>query len=360
MGIKSRLSIAILGIAAIAIALIGGLGLLTLRSVISSTEAELASSARAEFFRAVDREAFAHEALARTLSESPGVWERMRADDRPGLLGDIASMFAALKAHGINNIHFHRPNTTTLLRLHAPNQYDDDLSTLRPMIVDVNRTGMSRRGIEMGVNGLPIRGAVPVVARDGQYLGVVEVGSFITEEFLRSFVEPGSAYTLFFLKEGRLDVFAATPGAGAPRLSAEMLAEALRHGDTKLRSQAGDKSYLSTATTLRDYAGRTVGVVQIDVDTTRLESAYSAAIQRLLAGVLFLGFVAAVTAVLTALGILRPMAQLIQTTERIAANVPAPPVPFVHRADELGRFARAISEFRASKSQLQRQAADLD
>jgi PAS domain S-box-containing protein len=360
MGIRGRLSIAFLGIAAVAIALIGGLGLLTLRSVISLAEDDLASRARAEFFRAVERQASANAALAQLLAASPAVQERMRNDDRAGLLADLGPGFAALKAQGINNIHFHRPNTTTLARLHAPRQYDDDLSALRPMIVEVNRTRSPRQGIELGVNGLPIRGAVPVIAGAEQLLGVVEVGSFISPEFLRNFAQPGSSYTVFFSKADALEVFAATPDAGAPQLGLDLLAGVLRKGGVTAHARVGDTSYLSMATPLRDYAGRSVGVIQIDIDTTELESSYDEAIRFLVAGILLLGLLAATTAVLTALGILRPLERLIHTAESIAANAPAAPVPFVGRSDELGRFARAIDEFRDNKVQLQRQAADLD
>lgn len=361
MGIKARLSIAILGIAAVAITLIGGLGLLTLRSLISSTEEELAAHARAEFFRAVERQASANEALARLLSESPGVRERMRGDDRPGLLSDLGPTFAALKAHGINNIHVHRPNTMTLARLHAPEQFDDDLSLLRPMIVEINRAGLARRGMELGVNGLPIRGAVPVIDRDERPLGVVEVGSFISAEFLRDFAEPGFAYTVYYSNASALELVATVPDALAPRLSKDTLARVFGQGDFTTRTSAADKSHLTTVAALRDYAGRAVGAIQIDIDITELEATYDRAVQMLLIGTLFLGLVAASIAILTALGILRPLERLVHTAQGIAASGgPAPPVPFVGRSDELGRFARAIDEFRTSKARLQSQAADLD
>ena len=361
MGIKARLSIAILGLTTVAIALIGGLGLLTLRSLISSTEQELASRARAEFFGAIERQASANEALARLLSEFPGVQERMRNDDRAGLLSDLEPAFAALKAYGINNAHFHRPNTTTLARLHAPNQYEDDLSLIRPMIVEINRTRTPRRGIELGVNGLPIRGAVPVTARDGQPLGVVEVGSFITTEFLSDFAEPGSAYAVYYSKAGGLELLASMADTGAPRLSRDVLVGILGQGDVTAHTRANGRSYLSTATPLRDYGGRSVGVAQIDIDTTHLEATYDRAIWMLLIGIVLLGVMASSIAVLTAMGILRPLERLIQAAQGIAASDgPATPVPFTGRSDELGRFARAIGEFRNSKIRLQSQAADLD
>jgi len=360
MGIKTRLSIAILGVVAAAIPLTGGWGLLTLRSVISSTEEELASHARAVFFRAVERQSSANEVLARLLAESPGVQERMRNNDRLGLLSDLAPTFATLKAYGINNVHFHRPNTTTLARLHAPNQYDDDLSALRPMIAEVNRTRTARQGIELGVNGLPIRGAVPVTAPDGRSLGVVEIGSFINAEFLRGIAEADVLYTVYFSGPGGLQRLSGTSDSGATHLSAEDLAKVFERGDVTVRTTAGGMSRLCTVTVLPDYAGRSVGVLQVDIDTTGLEGAYDTAIRRFLIGILLLGLVAASVAALTALGILRPLSRLIRSVELIATNASAPSVPFIGRSDELGRFARAIDEFRNSKSRLQAQAAELD
>ena len=360
MSIKARLSVAILGIAALAIALIGGLGLFTVHLLISATEEDLTARARGQLFRAIESRAAENEGFARLLATLPSVHDRIRNDDRSGLIADLGDAFAALKGYGINNTHFHRANTTTLARLHAPNQYDDDLSAVRSMIVEVNRSGTPRRGIELGVNGLPIRGAVPVVGQDGRHLGVVEVGSFIDAEFLSGLAVPDATYAVFFSKGDALEVFAVSPGMRAPRLPMPVLQSVFRQGAVADRSRVGDAAYLSTATALRDYAGRPIGVVQIDFDITSLEKGYDLAISLLLAGTAVIGLLAGLTALLTALGILRPLARLISATEDIASNRPAAPVPLVERADELGRFARAIDEFRKSKSQLQAQAADLD
>ena len=352
MSIKGRLSVAILGVAALGVALAGGLGLFAMRALISATEEERAERAHERFFDAIDSRATVNVGAAELLAALPGVATSLRDDDRTGLIADLGSVFAALKAHGTNYVHFHRPDTTTLARLHAPDRYDDDQSQIRLMIVDVNRDRAARRGVELGATGLAIRGAVSVVDEDGGALGVVEAGSFIDAELLDRVVDGYTAYTVFFAKGGQLEAFAASWNARAPRLDAAALRDASALGAATRRARVGDAVYLVTAMPLRDYAGTTVGAVQIDIDTTGLENAYRLVVNLLLIGTLALALLAGLGATLIAQGILKPLERLIRTTRDIAADRPSAPVPLLQRADELGEFARAIDQFRSGKDQL--------
>lgn len=81
-------------------------------------------------------------------------------------------------------LHFHLPNTRSLVRLWREKQIQrdgvwvdvsDDLSGFRPTVQDVNRTGRPVRGIEVGQGGFVVRGVAPVRAADGRHLGSVEM-----------------------------------------------------------------------------------------------------------------------------------------------------------------------------------------
>lgn len=81
-------------------------------------------------------------------------------------------------------VHFHLPNGRSLVRLWRKKQVtrkgealdiSDDLSTFRKTVMDVNRDGQPRVGIELGRNGFSIRAVVQVTDEKGQRLGSVEV-----------------------------------------------------------------------------------------------------------------------------------------------------------------------------------------
>jgi signal transduction histidine kinase len=81
-------------------------------------------------------------------------------------------------------LHFHLPNSRSLVRLSRDKQtrvdgqwvdISDDLTAYRATVVFVNNTGMIATGIELGSQGLAVRGVIPVFAEDGQQIGSAEV-----------------------------------------------------------------------------------------------------------------------------------------------------------------------------------------
>jgi PAS domain S-box-containing protein len=193
---------------------------------------------------------------------------------------------------------------------------------------------------------------VPIVGDDGRQLGVVEVGSFIDAEFLEAFEEDGTAYTVFFVKDGGFAVFAASPAARAPRLSPSLLQQALAGGSTVAVRSGDHPIYLSTAAQLRGITEEAIGVVQIDIDTTSLESSYALALKLLFGGLLVIGTLAALAMFATIAGILRPLERLLRAVKDIAADHTTAAVPLLKRGDELGDLARAIESFRAGREEL--------
>jgi hypothetical protein len=81
-------------------------------------------------------------------------------------------------------LHFHLPNARSLLRAWRKQQVkrdgvwmdvSDDLTSFRQTVLDVNQTGKTVEGIELGRGGFAIRGLAPVRDEYGKQLGSVEV-----------------------------------------------------------------------------------------------------------------------------------------------------------------------------------------
>ena len=81
-------------------------------------------------------------------------------------------------------LHFHLANGRSLVHLSSSKQtmvdgklvdLSGDLSASSPIIIETNKSKQPTIGIEAGSGGFAIRGAVPVQAPDGRYLGAVEV-----------------------------------------------------------------------------------------------------------------------------------------------------------------------------------------
>ncbi|MFA5904373.1 MAG: cache domain-containing protein [Desulfobacula sp.] len=74
-----------------------------------------------------------------------------------------------------SNMHFHLPSGHSFLRMHKPEEFEDDLTQIRPMIMQVHKDKKSISGYETGKHGLFYRVAKPVFFNGG-YIGVLEIG----------------------------------------------------------------------------------------------------------------------------------------------------------------------------------------
>ncbi|TVQ34513.1 MAG: methyl-accepting chemotaxis protein [Geminicoccaceae bacterium] len=288
----------------------------------------------------IDERALAMEAIALAVAALPDVRYATIDADRHWLSAVLEEPFAVLKAEfGISQMHVHSADTRSIYRLHAPDDYGDDLSTYRPMLVEVNRLQQPRRGIEAGRFGTPIRGAVPIHL-EGEHVGSIEVGSFLTHEFLQSFAPEGIDITIAAPGEGGLTVRASTRGEAASFDPTTKLAaaESVRH--------AGNDVLAVRNLVLYDALGDVYGIAEITMDITAMDTAFK---RDLVTGFAFMALflVAVVTAaVLLARGITKPIAATTHVMQRLMAGEADVEVVGRGRLDEIGTMARALEGFK--------------
>ena len=88
----------------------------------------------------------------------------------------------AYKAENLfyTNLHFHLPSGHSFLRMHEPEEFGDDLSVIRPMIMQVHKIQNPLSGYEIGKHGLFYRVVRPMFFK-GEYVGAVELGIMAEE-----------------------------------------------------------------------------------------------------------------------------------------------------------------------------------
>jgi diguanylate cyclase (GGDEF)-like protein/PAS domain S-box-containing protein len=74
------------------------------------------------------------------------------------------------------NMHFHTDKTVTILRVHKPEMYNDDLSKIRHIIARANEMKLPESGVEVGLNGIYYRVVQPVFNARRDHIGCVEFG----------------------------------------------------------------------------------------------------------------------------------------------------------------------------------------
>lgn len=304
--------------------------------------------------------------LAHLTAENQDVAAALAAGDRQRLLGLLQPGYRTLKElYGIEQFHFHVPPATSFLRLHAPEQYGEEMASFRPSIVQAWQTGKSVSGIETGVFGMSIRGVAPVLYR-GEQVGTVEVGLSMAESFLQDFKNNYDSEIVVYVDDGsgkkKPGVFAATRSPAF--LPPELFDRSYRRGEIVLRTTRMDGRGMAVITgPVTDFSSRIIAVVEIYVDrgpTLALLKKYALVAAAIgLAGFgASVAFIYCITVLFT-----RRIERVVESAEQIADGGCDTGIPLQSR-DELGLMADAINRMlvslNESKDRLRHYAENLE
>ncbi len=102
-------------------------------------------------------------ALARAsmIADLPKARSLFAAQDRAGLLAEYGKMFTEQEEKfGVDQAQFHTSSSTSFLRLNDAENFGDDLTKFRPLVVVVNRDQTPRKGFAIARSGPAIFGIV--------------------------------------------------------------------------------------------------------------------------------------------------------------------------------------------------------
>lgn len=189
--------------------------------------------------------------------------------DRDGLLTELKGAYAAVHQDGIDQLQFHEPLAKSFLRLHKPEKFGDDLTQIRPMVVEANRSGKAMAGIEAGVAGVGIRGVVPVEGASG-LVGTVEFGYGIDQKLLNRLAGADDSFVAIYLGTEPPEPVATNFPAGFTA-SADELKTALAAEVVHDRLSVGDQALAVSYTALKDAGGKAIGVVAVGIDRAGID-----------------------------------------------------------------------------------------
>lgn len=297
-----------------------------------------------------------NKALARAelLAALPVTRQAVAAKDRQALLDTFAAMFEGQKErHGVDQVQFHVPPATSLLRLHSPTLFGDDLTRFRPMVVAVNRDKVSAKGLAIARGGPAIFGVAPVNDPAGSHAGSVEFGIdfapilvamksaygiefalFIEEKPLREFATAvNPAVFSDQNRVGRFVLMETTNGALMRGLAGDADISVLGEPVTYTREAQG-VPYGVLVVPLRDGAGQSLGVVAAarDFSGSRAASGRSLVWQICLAVFAVVILAGAIIVVIRGF-LLRPLQVVVGRFVGLFSGKPSEPI------EDAGRFA---------------------
>jgi len=125
------------------------------------------------------------ETAVTTITENKDVQKLVLDGNRDELNAMLQPAYQKLKEKGFSNGHFHTPASVTILRLHKPEFFGDDLTSFRFLVNDTNRDKKMIRGIEEGASGLMMRVIEPVYY-ENNHIGSFEMGAIFGDAFVNN------------------------------------------------------------------------------------------------------------------------------------------------------------------------------
>jgi methyl-accepting chemotaxis protein len=290
-----------------------------------------------------------NKALARAelVAALPVTREAMATQDRQRLLAEFGAMFEGQKErYGVDQVQFHVPPATSLLRLHDPTTFGDDLTRFRPIVVAVNRDHTSQKGLAIARSGPAIFGVAPISDPQGNHAGSVEFGLDFGAMLVALKTAYGLEFTLFIEEKplrdfaagidpallsdqnrvGRFVRFHTTNGALMKDLALDSDISVVNEPVSYARDSQG-VPYGVLLIPLRNGSGQSLGVVAVarDFSSSRAAAGRSLVWQLCLAIFAIVLLAGAIIVVIRGL-LLRPLELVVERFVKFSSGGPSAPI----------------------------------
>ncbi len=320
------------------------------QGAVEDANTELFAQLDDSFVASVDSELAYLSMAVETLIRDDSLMELFAERDREALLSELSDYYDRLEdEYGIAQLQFHTPPATSFLRLHAPENYDDDLSAFRNTVVEANETARPVVGLEVGRGGPGTRVVYPVQV-DGEHVGSVEFGGAIDSSLAEIEQTYGIEYAVgiedaVFEQARRLDtadtdvvrdemVYYAFSGEQARSITGE-------YDRQEMTSDYNDRNIYLHEIPIQDFRNDTVGHVLAIVDRTDMAADMQTAILLSVSGTVAIAVLIVGVIFLVLRRAFRPLDHVVSVMDRMADGDLSQDVES-ERADETGRLLNAV------------------
>lgn len=225
----------------------------------------------------------AYKILSTHLMNSKVINDYLKNDKREELHELLKKDYEDLKKVDPNLfvMHFIDKNNTTILRMHKPFSFDDDLSRKRPIVAYANRALKPQYAFEVGKNGIVYRITTPFIYK-GEHTGLLEFGIKL-KYFSQSIDSRYDTFSAILVKNDALKVLSAKKNY--PKIDDYSIVEEdnifhklKKDIDLSKSSQlieSNGRSYLLfNDINLEDYTGKAVSKILVAKDITSMVEKY--------------------------------------------------------------------------------------
>ncbi len=201
----------------------------------------------------------------RKIVEDPEMANMIKEKDREGLYSFLKPKWELLQEEEeyVDVMHLHSPDGTSLLRMHKPDQFGDELSSIRPIIKEVHTSHKPLQGYKTGKHGNVYRIIQPLFDENKTYIGAIEIG-FNPNFILRAVHEINGFFGMIFIEDESLKLHSAPNKIliDGYRLQSELTPELEKisrvlkvqnHLTNNIKFTAGGKTYFTHLFVLKDF-----------------------------------------------------------------------------------------------------------
>lgn len=204
ISVRTKLAIPVALVVFLSMAVIVANGLYRLKQIIITLEEKQLLMTAQVIQKDIDQ-VYASATLAlQGIAQNPDIQEAFARRDRNRLYQLTAPVFKEARKAGVEQFQFHLAPATAFLRLHMPEKFGDDLSTIRPTVVACNKSLQTVAGLEEGRGGYGFRVVMPMFYQ-GTHTGSVEYGLRLDEQMLNKWQQMTGGQ-LFIYRRASSDV----------------------------------------------------------------------------------------------------------------------------------------------------------
>ena len=327
---------------------IGGLGWYR-QSELTERSLDVESRNDVEFIQAdMVGQGRAAAALALAIAGEPDIGGLIERGAREELVKRYEKSLPVIKTDAdLQLITFDNADGKAVARVHNPGTFGDDVTGRRRSIVEAMKTGKLMVGLEPGRDNLGLFGVAPVL-KDGRVVGVVDVGTALGKSYFDRLKKKLNADMAVQIQNG--DSFAAQTStfSGATLMTPEELKTVAGGGQVRRVADIGDRSLVLSAFPLKDFSGKTIGVVELASDLTALIRSGRTALWQSVAVSVGASLGALILFFLFARSLGSAIQSVTNTMGRLAGGDLDVDVKGQDRPDEIGAMARAVEVFKAN------------
>ncbi|MGD8994987.1 MAG: cache domain-containing protein, partial [Syntrophobacterales bacterium] len=269
ISIKWKLLIPFLFLSFVGTTILILLGITAQRKIIKAQERKKLSDYYQAFSDQVEDRANSALSLAYQVAKSPVVQEAFARKDSRALIDLLLPSYEVLQdKFDVKQFHFHTKPATSFLRLHRIYQSGEAMASFRQTITKVEETGQGVAGLERGTTGFAVRGVVPVFYQD-EFIGTFEIGYSVERPFLDSLKRRYDMdLALLIPIRGTDGFYMLTASSDNIQISSdEICGRVFRTQNPEILISPPNAPGLALFLgPLRNFYGKSIGVVEISVD----------------------------------------------------------------------------------------------